>query len=564
MKSKYQGNTRVKKAQLQRLRKEFETLEMKEDEGVTEYFGRVMIIANDMRNFGEEMTEVKVVEKILRSLTEKFNYVVCSIEESKDTDAMTVDELQSSLLVHEQKFIRKTSEDQVMRAEFESPSGRGRSRGRGSLVKGRGRGRGRGRSEIDKSSLECYRCHKLGHFAYECTNEDKDVNYAEFDEDEGLLLMAHAEVKNEEKSGIWLLDSACSNHITGDKDWFINLDEGFKHSVKLRNDLRLKVKGIGDIRFGVEGVTQVISRVYYIPELTSNLLSVGQLQEKDFTIIIKKGMCKVYHPQRGMIAYSKMTKNRMFVVKATMKPLGTKCLKVEDDDNEQIWHMRLGYVKPIGVKWLYKTKLNERGEIIKHKARLVVKGYSQRKGLDYDEVYASVSRWDTVRSLVVVAARKKWEIHQLDVKCAFLNRELKETVFINQPHGFIKEGEEFKVCRLKKALYGLNQAPRAWFTRIECYFVREGFQKSDYDHTLFTKNTGERVVIVSLYVDDLIYTGNDKELCNSFKLSMMKEFKMTDLGSMKYFLGVEVNQNAEGISMCQKRYAKEVLQRFQI
>nr|GEV20911.1 retrovirus-related Pol polyprotein from transposon TNT 1-94 [Tanacetum cinerariifolium] len=231
-----------------------------------------------------------------------------------------------------------------MRAEFESPGGRGRGRGRGSPVKGRGRGRGRGRSEIDKSSLECYRCHKLGHFAYECTNEDKDVNYVEFDEDEDLVLMAHAEVKNEEKSGIWLLNSACSNHMTGDKDWFINLDEGFKHSVILGNDLRLKVKGIGDIRFGVEGVTQVISRVYYIPELTSNLLSVGQLQEKDLTIIIKKGMCKVYHPQHGMIAYSKMTKNRMFVVKATMKPLGTKCLKVKDDDNEQIWHRRLGHV----------------------------------------------------------------------------------------------------------------------------------------------------------------------------------------------------------------------------
>jgi len=93
MKNKYQGNARVKKAQLQRLRREFETLEMKEREGVTEYFGRVMTTANEMRNFGEEMTDVKVVEKILRSLTENFNYVVCSIEESKDTDEISVDEL---------------------------------------------------------------------------------------------------------------------------------------------------------------------------------------------------------------------------------------------------------------------------------------------------------------------------------------------------------------------------------------------------------------------------------------------------------------------------------------
>ncbi|XP_076936639.1 uncharacterized protein LOC143603844 [Bidens hawaiensis] len=111
MKNKYQGNVRVKKAQLQRLRREFETLEMKEGESITEYFGRVMTTANEMRNFGEEMDDVKVVEKILRSLTENFNYVVCSIEESKDTDEMTVDELQSSLLVHEQKLCRRTNDD---------------------------------------------------------------------------------------------------------------------------------------------------------------------------------------------------------------------------------------------------------------------------------------------------------------------------------------------------------------------------------------------------------------------------------------------------------------------
>lgn len=127
MKSKYQGNVRVKKAQLQRLRREFEILEMKEGESVTDYFGRVMSTANEMRNFGEEITDVMIVEMILRSLTENFNYVVCSIEESKDTDAMSVDELQSSLLVHEQKLLKKPSDDQVLSAELD-PTGR---RGRG-------------------------------------------------------------------------------------------------------------------------------------------------------------------------------------------------------------------------------------------------------------------------------------------------------------------------------------------------------------------------------------------------------------------------------------------------
>ena len=114
MKLKYQGNARVKRAQLQQLRRTFETLKMKAEEGVYEYFTRVMPTANDMRNCGEDMSDVKIVEKILRSLTDKFNFVVCSIEESKDIDQLIVDELQASLLVHEQKMIEKRSEEQVL------------------------------------------------------------------------------------------------------------------------------------------------------------------------------------------------------------------------------------------------------------------------------------------------------------------------------------------------------------------------------------------------------------------------------------------------------------------
>ncbi|KAF2300482.1 hypothetical protein GH714_013766 [Hevea brasiliensis] len=113
MKKKFEGNAKVKRSHLQALRREFETLEMRSSEGVTEYFSRVMTVANKMRLYGEDMQDVKVVEKILRSLTEKFNYVVCSIEESKDIDALTVDELQSSLIVHEQKFQRRNGEEQA-------------------------------------------------------------------------------------------------------------------------------------------------------------------------------------------------------------------------------------------------------------------------------------------------------------------------------------------------------------------------------------------------------------------------------------------------------------------
>ncbi|XP_076940341.1 uncharacterized protein LOC143609477 [Bidens hawaiensis] len=228
MKSKYQGNVRVKKAQLQMLRRDFETLEMKDGEGVNEYFGRVMTTSNEMKSYGEDMTDVKVVEKILRSLTERFNYVVCSIEESKDTYLMTVDEIQSSLLVHEQKFSRKTNDEQALKAETEA-NGRGRGRGRGFLTRGHGRGRGRSRPDFDKSAIECFRCHQFGHFSYKCGREERPVNFAEFDEGEDLLLMTHSIIKEPSRKGIWFLDSACSNHMSGAKEWFTNMDESFSH-----------------------------------------------------------------------------------------------------------------------------------------------------------------------------------------------------------------------------------------------------------------------------------------------------------------------------------------------
>ncbi|PNX68054.1 hypothetical protein L195_g055961, partial [Trifolium pratense] len=129
--------------------------------------------------------------------------------------------------------------------------------------------------------------------------------------------------------------------------------------------------------------------------------------------------------------------------------------------------------KVIGVKWIYKTKLNERGEIEKYKARLVAKGYAQRYGTDYKEVFAPVARWDTIRSLLAIAASRGWDVFQLDVKSAFLHGELKETVYVEQPAGYVKAGREKQVYQLHKALYGLKQAPRAWYSKIEAYFIKE-------------------------------------------------------------------------------------------
>lgn len=223
MKVKYQGNAQVQRAQLQTLRRDFELLEMRPGETINDYFGRVMVVSNDMRNCGEDIPNVKIVEKILRTLAEKFNYIVCSIEESKDIDSLSVDALQSSLLVHEQKFRKNGGEEQALKVSYDE---RG-SRGRGAAIRGRGRGRGR---QINKDTVECYKCHQLGHFQYKCSSRDKKANYVEVDEDEEMLLMAFVETNNTKREEMWYLDSECSNHMCGKMQYFLDFDGTYRHS----------------------------------------------------------------------------------------------------------------------------------------------------------------------------------------------------------------------------------------------------------------------------------------------------------------------------------------------
>jgi len=156
--------------------------------------------------------------------------------------------------------------------------------------------------------------------------------------------------------------------------------------------------------------------------------------------------------------------------------------------------------KKIGVKWIYKTKLNESGKVDKLKARLVAKGYAQQHGVDYTEVFALVARMDTVRMIIALAAQRSWLIYQLDVKFAFLHGELSEDLFVGQPKGYEQKGNEHKVYKLHKALYGLKQAPRAWFSRIEAYFTHEGFQKCISEQTLFLKQTSGGKILIEVFM----------------------------------------------------------------
>ncbi|KAL4301681.1 hypothetical protein GQ457_10G015230 [Hibiscus cannabinus] len=935
-----QGVDKVKKVRLQVLRGEFETLRMKESESISDYYSMVVVIVNQMKIYGENIEDVRVIEKILRSLTPKFDYVVCVIE-SNDLDSKSIEQIIGELQAQEDRFNRRQDEtiEQALKTKVylknnreeknQKDRGRGQGQGRsrdygqrgygrndhedrtnndgGSSLRNQGRSRGRGRfnhrrsneMRYEKSKVECYSCQKLGHFSWECQNEGRNeerVNLIEDQQDveEPTLLLA---LKNEENNdaSTWYLDNGASNHMCGDKEAFVKLDEKVKGNVSFGDSSEVQIQGKGTILISLKDDSHgLITDVYYVPKLKSNILSLGQLLEKGYEIHMKDRCLWLRNQYANLIAKVSMSKNRMFVL--NLKTINAKCLKASVENEAWCWHMRFGHLnfgalkmlrekkmvngiltishpnqlfeacllgkharssfpkeatsrateplqlvhtdvcgpinppsfgkniyfllfiddynrktwvyflkqkseafgafknfkalvekesgfeikslrsdrggeftsnefndfckengirrplivprspqqngiaerknrtilnmarsmlkaknmpkefwaeavscavylsnrsptknvdnvtpqeawsgrKPsvrhirvfgsiayahvpdqgrlklddrsskyvfigydsnskgyklfnpsngrivisrdvefdeqaswnweaqeeksydffpyfveeqdvtpsqvvdlpqnmtpppspapiheetfeessssgessterppkfrsvrdlyrsteaindlfclfvdseplnfddavkderwklamdeeiksieknntwelselpkgheaIGVKWIFKKKKNASGEVVRYKARLVVKGYKQKHGIDYDEVFAPVARIETIRLIIALAAQKKWKIHQLDVKSTFLNGFLEEEVYIEQPIGYKVKGQENKCLRLKNALYGLKQAPRAWYSHIDKYFQDKGFDRCLHEHALYIK-----------------------------------------------------------------------------
>eukprot|EP00253_Pinus_taeda_P026389 PITA_26389 len=168
---------------------------------------------------------------------------------------------------------------------------------------------------------------------------------------------------------------------------------------------------------------------------------------------------------------------------------------------------------------------------------------------------------NSIRLVLSLAASLKWEVHQMDVKSAFMHGDLHEEIYMEQPIGFIQTDSSL-VCRLKKSLYGLKQAPRAWYAKMDSFLLESGFFRCYSDNTVYTKKVGNSLIILVLYVDDLILTGSDPNLINHLKSSLKKKFEMTDLGHLHYFLGLQVLQSKEGISLSQTNYACDILRHF--
>ncbi|KAK6153708.1 hypothetical protein DH2020_013347 [Rehmannia glutinosa] len=316
----YKGQEKVKKVRLQTLRREFDSLQMKED--------------------GEKLEDVVIMEKILRSLDANFDSITTIIEETKDLETMTIEQLLGSLQAqvqptkNEENFHNNKSQRGRGRGQ-----GRGRGRGRGwnsnnnfnnnNYMQGesstRGRGRGNSYSRYDKSQVQCYNCQKFGHYARDCRNPNTRVNeranlVEEKKEDGANVLLQARNDNGEGQDDTWYLDTGASNHICGRRTIFMELDESVSGNVSFGDDSKVAIKGKGTILIRLkDGRHQFISNVYYVPTMKTNIFSLGQLLEKGYDIHLKDNNLSIRDNMNNLIARVPMSRNRMF--RSIFKPM---------------------------------------------------------------------------------------------------------------------------------------------------------------------------------------------------------------------------------------------------
>ncbi|KAK9823470.1 hypothetical protein WJX72_002956 [[Myrmecia] bisecta] len=222
-----------------------------------------------------------------------------------------------------------------------------------------------------------------------------------------------------------------------------------------------------------------------------------------------------------------------------------------------------GIVTPIPVKWVFKIKKDANGSIERYKARLVAKGFRQREGVDYDEVFAPVSKHATLRTLLAVVASRDMQLHHLDIKTAFLNGELEEDVWVEQPAGY-QEGEPGMACHLNRALYGLRQAPRAWHLKLKEELVAMGFTTCDADAALFVRKGDKGNTYLLIYVDDILIASDTEREVESVKAAIKQVFDARDLGEASFFLGmiIERDRANRSIKLTQARMTANIVDKY--
>ncbi|GJR55873.1 putative ribonuclease H-like domain-containing protein [Tanacetum coccineum] len=211
-----------------------------------------------------------------------------------------------------------------------------------------------------------------------------------------------------------------------------------------------------------------------------------------------------------------------------------------------------------------KGQMDEKGIVIRNKARLVAQGYTQEEGIDYEEVFAPVAKSEAIRLFLAYASYMGFIVYHMDVKSAFLYGTIDEEVYVMQPPGFQDSHFPDRVYKVMNAMYGLHQAPRAWYDTLSKYLLDICFHRGTIDQTLFIRKHKGEFLLVQVYVDDIIFGSSNPKLCREFETLMHDKFKMSAMGELNFFLGLQVLQKKDGIFLSQDKYVFDILKKFRL
>ncbi|KAL8090283.1 hypothetical protein AgCh_039668 [Apium graveolens] len=490
IKTMCQGADCLKQAKVQTLKSEFESLHMKDTETLDNFCLKINGLVANIRSLGEEMNESYVVKRLLRAMPSKFLQIVSTIEQFWNIETMSIEEAVGSLKAHEEHCKKprrereqkqeinmaqiEDNEPALLLAEYKKE--------KGNLML------------LNETMVPVVHTAKLSDRSMKVIhlgNEPGTKAYRLFDPDNRKILEGVEESSEEEQTGSGFSEgqTATSQSQNGTHDSDVE-------SSSSSSSAPAKFRSLFDIYNDTEEV-----------ELDDELLLMGIDEPKNYTEAAKE-----YNWRHAMESeMNSIEKNNTW--KLTELPFDRKV---------------------IGLKWIYKLKRDASGNIVKYKARLVAKGYVQKQGVDFDELFFPVRRVETVRLLLALAAKNNWEVHHLDVKTAFLNGEIYEEVYIAQPEGFVKKGEEHLFYKLIKALYGLRQAPRAWYSKLNKSLEELGFSRCPHEYAVYMK----REKAICFHCNKL---GHWKRNCKVYLAELKKKKGSKTTASDSGMFMIEVN-----------------------